>query len=289
MPEGGKRLFACQFCGSTLEDQTTPEERATGSFPRLVIHDLPQVTSPPILTPEVTLTPVMAKRARRFKGIMLLLVFIPGLIGVLVALFFVWIAISGEPEFLSGMFSGQIYSYGPVRLIPGENDPQLDIFAVARYPDEITRMVYLDFESEPIARWTTEPLGDGAAYIYNTTAYNPTHIFMAYETTLAVFDRVTGDITWLVELSDEVSNTCQDCLQFFGDNIVALTADGRLSAFKVLTGETAWKVRLNTEPRNLYNLAGKVVVIDAQEDEIGINVYLPDPFCSKEMKLRARN
>lgn len=276
LPEGGERLFACQFCGSTLEDQTTPEERETGSFPRLVIHELPQVTSPPLPRPEITFSPEMTKRTRRVGGLIALLAFVPGVIGVLVALVFVGIAVFGEPAFLSGLFSGRIYSYGLVRLVPGENDSQPDIIAVARYPDEISRMVYLDFDPEPSPRWTSEPLGDGAAYIYNASAYNQTHFFMVYETSLAAFDRATGEITWLVELSDEVSNVCQDCLQFFGDYVVALTADGRLSAFKVQTGETVWKVRLTTEPRKLINLAGRAAVIDEQEDEIGINIYQPD-------------
>lgn len=276
LPEGGGRVFACQFCGTTLEDQTTPQERETGSYPRLVIQETIGVPTPPQPVQPISISPVSTRRVRRIGGLALLVGFIPAVIGIGVALVIVWIAIFGEPAFLSGLFKGTIYSYGSVHLVPGENDGLPDVYAVARYPEEVARMVYLDFDPQLDVRWTSDTLGDGADYVINASTTNQTHIFLAYETTLTAFDRADGNITWLTELSDQVSNICQDCLQVFGNRVVALTNDGRLSAFDTLTGETAWKVRLNTAPRWMKNLGGRVVVLDEGEDGVGINIYQPE-------------
>ena len=219
LPQDGKRIFACQFCGTTLEDQTTPKERETGSYPRLVIQETLGVPTPPRPAQAVSLSPAAARRVRRVGGLALLLGLIPALIAIGVALFIVGIAIFGEPAFLSGLFTGSIYSYGSVHLVPGENDGLPDVYAVARYTDEPSRMVYLDFEPDATARWTSEPLGDGADYVNNASTTDASHIFLAYGTTVTAFDRADGHIIWLAELSDRISNICRDCLQVIGNRV----------------------------------------------------------------------
>jgi outer membrane protein assembly factor BamB len=163
-----------------------------------------------------------------------------------------------------------------VHLATGETDGLPDLYAVARYPDDVNRMVYLDFDPETKVRWTSEPLGDGADYVNNASASDPTHIYLAYETTLATFDRADGRILWLAELSDRISNICRDCLQVFGERVVALSDDGHLQAFDTRNGQVAWKMRLETSPRWMQNLSGRVVVLDEGEDGVGINIYQPE-------------
>lgn len=276
LPQGGTRIFVCQFCGTTLEDQTTPKERETGSYPRLVIQETIVAPTPPRPIQQVSISPAAVRRARRIGGLAIGLGLIPALVGIGIGLFVVWIAVFGEPAFMSGLFKGKITSYGSVHLVAGETDGLPDVYAVARYSDDANRMVYLDFDPEPTARWTSEPLGNGATYVSNPSAADPTQIFLAYETTLAALDRADGRILWLAELSDRVSNVCQDCLQVFGERVVALTDDGQLNAFDTRNGQTAWKVRLETTPRWMQNLGDRVVVLDQGEDGVGINIYRPE-------------
>jgi outer membrane protein assembly factor BamB len=96
---------------------------------------------------------------------------------------------------------------------------------------------------------------------------------MAYESTLAAFDRQDGTIAWQATLSDEVSNSCQGCLQVLGNAVVALTTDGVLSGIDAQTGQPTWSVRLNATPRQLLNLGGNVGVLDEEADDVGISVY----------------
>ncbi len=276
LPQDGKRIFTCQFCGTTLEDQTTPQERETGSYPRLVIQEAIGVPTSPRPTQPTSLSPVAARRVRRVGGAAIVLGLIPALIAIGVALFIVGIAIFGEPTFLSGLFKGTIYRYGSVHLVAGENDGLPDVYAVARYPDDVNRMVYLDFDPKAVARWTSKPLGNGADYVNNASTTDPTQIYLAYDTTLTAFNRADGTNLWLVELSDRISNICRDCLQVFGNRVVALTDDGHLSAYDTRSGETAWKVRLNISPRWMQNLGDQVVVLDEGDDGVGINIYKPE-------------
>jgi outer membrane protein assembly factor BamB len=134
-------------------------------------------------------------------------------------------------------------------------------------------MFYVDFEAEPPLRWRSDPLGEGATYIYNPITASASIIFMSYDDTLVAFDRDNGSILWQQTTSDEVSNICQDCLQIFENRVVALTADGMLTGYDINTGQASWTVRLNETTRQLLNLDGKVGVLDKEEDMVGINVY----------------
>jgi outer membrane protein assembly factor BamB len=76
-------------------------------------------------------------------------------------------------------------------------------------------------------------------------------------------------------LSDEVSHICHECLQFFGNWVVALTAEGVLNGVDATSGDVVWSERLAATPRQLLNLSGRVGVPDKVDNEVGINVYDP--------------
>jgi outer membrane protein assembly factor BamB len=265
MPRERKRLFQCEFCGTTLEDQTTPKERVTRRRPRVIIHST-TVSQPPRDLPRGT------SRTGPIIGCVLL-----GLIVLGVVIFLVSV---GAPKVEKSGPSDQsdtlrVYGFALAHLMPTDNDTGPDIVGVTRNSDGTSRMVYVDFDADPHLRWQSEPLGDGANYVHNKVVADRALIYMAYETTLVAFDRGDGTILWEATLSDEVSNICRDCLQIFDHWAVALTADGVLNGINVQTGEEAWSERLTATPRQLLNLAGKAAVLDEEDDVVGVNVYDP--------------
>ena len=82
LPKDGHRIFACQFCGTTLEDQTTPIERQTGSYPRLVIQETIGVPTPARPVQPASLSPAAVKRVRRIGGLAIGLGLLPALIAI---------------------------------------------------------------------------------------------------------------------------------------------------------------------------------------------------------------
>ncbi len=271
LPSEHQRLFQCQFCGTTLEDLSTPKEQETGQQPKVIVYS----TAPPRTYP--TKKPEADIPQSSNSGCMIVALGI-GIVLIGLAATFL---ISGDLRF--GSFSladeinaARIYSFGLTRLLPSDNGTQPDVVGVTYNSDETYRMVYVDFDADTYLRWQSESLEEGANYIYNHLTASPSTIFMAYGTTLVAFDRANGSILWQKEISDEVSNICADCLQIFDGGLVALSADGTLAGFDLQTGDPLWSVRLNEDTRQLINLGGEAGVLDEEEDMVGINVYAPD-------------
>lgn len=271
MPREYDRYFRCEFCGTTLEDQTPADERETGQVPKLIVYSTPSVA--PITIPSVELL-ASSKRAARniffiILGISVVAVLIPLLlIGVLKPP-------GGKNMIANPLDSLRIYSFALTHLVPSDHGTQADLVSVTRNSDETNRMVYLDFDQDPYLRWRSEPLGEGSDYYYNTVVAGDSSIYFVYKTTLAAFNRLDGGILWQTTMSDEIMKICVDCLQVFGNRLVALSADGVLSGFDALSGQQVWSFRLNETPRQLLNLAGRPAVLDKEDDLIGINVYDP--------------
>lgn len=269
MPKEHQRLFQCNFCGTTLEDLSPPQEQKTRQKPKVVVHSTSVSRN---TTTQIHPTPKSSKRA----GWIILLI-IMGFAGASVIIP-LWL--TGEID-IGGSLANQfnrirIYSFGLTRLLPSDNDSEPDIIGVTYNSDETNRMVYVDFDADPYLRWQSEPLGEGSSYTYNQMVANQTSIFMAYETTLIALNRQDGVIQWQLELSDQVSPICQDCLQIFDDWILTLTDDGMLNGIDAQNGELAWIVRLNETPRQLVNLGGRAGVLDEEDGDVGINVYAPE-------------
>ena len=275
-PAVSKRYFQCQFCGTTLEDQTTPKERATGQYPKVTIHS-PTTIAVDELVPDLA---GGIKSTLRNLGCVL---FIFAVVGVVIVGVIVSTAVEEESSSIMSVIDVEqpdddvrVYSFGLTRFLPASDETQPDVIGVINSSDDTKRMVYVDFDAAPPLRWQSEPLGEGAGYVHNHIAASGSFIYMAYETTLAAFNRQDGSIVWQATLSDEVRNICKDCLQVFGERVVALTADGVLSGLNVQNGAPVWVVRLTETPRQLLNLAGQVGVVDEEDDVVGINVYEAD-------------
>ncbi len=269
LPREHQRFFRCDFCGTALEDQTTSQERATGQYPKVIIHtDL-----------ATTLAPEISRGARSVVrtigcvavGLVLLCV----MIAVVVTGALDDIELPDEELNLSEQFSDapRIYSFGLSRMLPARDDTQADIVGITRNSDDTERMVYVDFDAEQPLRWQSEALDEGADYVYNHVVAGNSMVYIAYETTLAALNRQDGTIAWQAALSDEVSHICQGCLQVFGERVLALTADGVLSGFDAQAGTLVWSARLSDTPRQLLNLAGKAGVFDKDGDVSGLSVY----------------
>jgi predicted RNA-binding Zn-ribbon protein involved in translation (DUF1610 family) len=271
IPREHQRFFQCEFCGETLEDQTTPQERATGQQPKIIIHA-------ESLAPEISRG---VKRSTRtitcLAAVLVLLCVGVGLAatGVLTTVELPEGELNLGEQFDIAPLNDdlRVYSFGLARLLPAYDDTRPDAVGVTRNSDDTQRMVYVDFDAPQPLRWRSEALGEGADYVYNHLVADNSRVYLAYETTLAAFDRQDGTIAWQAQLSDQVLHICQDCLQVFGERVLALTADGVLSGFDAQTGDLAWSARLSDTPRQLLNLAGQAGVLDEDEAGMGISVY----------------
>jgi len=239
-----KRLFQCQFCGTTLEDLSTPQEQETGQQPKVIIY--PTSTPRPYKTTKAEIATTNSSNSGCWiAAISIGLV----LVGLLASFLISGDLRIGNFSLSDEISAARIYNFGLTRLFPSDNGSQPDIVGVTNNSDETYRMVYVDFDADSHLRWQSEPLGDGANYIYNHVIASPSTIFMAYETTLVALDRMNGTILWQQEISDEVSHICEGCLQTFDSWLVTLTADGILTGFDAQTGEVAWSERLNETTR----------------------------------------
>lgn len=258
-PSRYKRQFQCGFCGTTLEDHTTPQERAAGQQPRIIVH-----------SEAMTLAESTARTSS--IGCVVIGIVILSVIAVAAGLI---LSQEQVQESIGQLNQTRVYSFGLARMLPSTDDTPPDAVGVTNNSDDTKRMVYVDFDADPILRWQSEPLGDAATYVYNHVVASGSFVYMAYETDLVALNRADGTIVWQATLSDEVTHICRDCLQVFGDWLVALTADGVLTGFNAQSGESTWSLRLNATPRQLLNLAGRPGVPDEENDAVGINVYEP--------------
>ncbi len=263
-----ERVFQCEFCGTVLEDQSTARERAKGQKPKVVISST-AIPHPPT-TPQTTIS---NRGCVLTTGCLFLIVI--AVVGLL------FVSPVGKQVVQDIQDEPRVYSFGWARMLPSDNDTQPDLVGVTHNSDDTVRLVYVDFDATPPLRWQSEGLSDDASYVYNPMSVDRTLIYLAYKDQLTVFSRQDGDIAWQIALSDEVSHACQDCLQPFGDWLVALTTDGQLNGIKAQSGELGWSLRLTTTPRQLLNLADRVGVPDegagpsGEEEVVGINVYDP--------------
>ena len=290
LTDEGQRTFECEFCGATLEDQRTRKQVVRGQRPTIVIRSA-GISSPPLV---ISLEP--AKSAKRAVSLIGCAIVALILLIAAVAVVGSGLLASGEKDLIvpAPFDTVRVYSFGPTRLLPAGADREAgpDVVGVTRNSDDTERLVYVDFEPGATLRWQSEPLGEGAAYVFNPVVADQSSVYLAYETTLAAYDRQDGTNAWQALLSDEIANICQDCLQVFDDHLVALTADGVLHGIDAATGEPIWSVRLSATPRQLMNLGGRPAVLDENDDRVGINVYEPaagtllqriEPECPNEV------
>jgi outer membrane protein assembly factor BamB len=284
---GHERNFKCEFCGTTLQDQTSQEDEQTGVFPKLIIQTT-TYSPPPMITYSGGDT--SAGKAGRAVGclvtIIVLATVIPIVIGVLgaagVTLGSIFAVFQGQQAIEDLLPTGpgsilstepDIYSFGASVTLPSDNDTQADFVGVASLADDTHRLMYFDLEAEKAQRWQSEPLGDEASYVYNFFAANQSFVYFSVKTKLYAFNRANGTTAWQTTLPDEVTNICEDCLRVTGQRVVALTADGTLQAYDAQTGQPVWSVKLEEQPRQLLLLGSNPAVKDDRDDHVSLFVY----------------
>lgn len=271
MPAEYQQYFKCQFCGTTIEDQTPPHEREVGALPRLSIY-----SSSSLSTIQIPKQELLESAKHAGRNLFFIILGISMVAALALILFFGVLKNTGNLNSITSQLNRlHVYSFGLSRLLPSDNGTQPDLVSITRNSDDTNRMVYLDFEGIPQLRWQSAPLGDGSDYSYNPVVPGVAAIFFSYKTTLVAFNRLDGVILWQAALSDEIMNICKDCMQVFGGHLVTLTTDGVLSGFDTRSGQQVWSHRLNETPRQLLNLGGRPALLETQDDLVGINIYDP--------------
>jgi outer membrane protein assembly factor BamB len=306
IPQEHERYFKCQFCGTTLEDRASKEEQQTGTFNIRVLQEqisaaqqaaLKVYTAPPVITSfssgystdYSTDYPTTTNVGNRvgciittvillFVGGILFFTIVPTLVatGALVG-FFEAIGIDNPSiPFVEdiGTATLQFYNFGPLAMLPSDNDTTPDFVTVAGAADQTNRLIYIDLENDPGLRWMATVTGDDATYVYNRFVSDETRLYFSYASTLMAFNRQQGTLVWEAAVSDEIQhNICFDCLQLFGDTLVTLSASGTLEAWNTETGARKWEVRLNATPRQIVNFGGNPAVLDDPDGPVNFYVY----------------
>jgi outer membrane protein assembly factor BamB len=182
-----------------------------------------------------------------------------------------------EPQAIPGGSPGRRYL--PVPPIPLDSDtPVPDLLVISRnYDREASTIAYMSPSGDGV-RWESAPLGDGGEYSW-VVSYSDEVVVVAVETRLLGLSRASGERLWEAPLTDGISpNICADCLQVFGDVVVALPQDGELQAFSVANGAPRWRVTLREATRQIVR-AGDLLGVpdDRADDGSGSVLRLFDP------------
>lgn len=293
IPDTHERYFKCQFCGTVLEDNASKEEQQTGVFKIRISKEeldavraarIPVYTTPPVIT---SYTPTQTSGSANrlgcfltvgilaFVGIILAVSLGPALLagGVLSQIF-------GEGADLnplvdnSGLGGVQLYSYGPIAMLPSDNDTTPDFAGIASGAESKNYLIYVDFENEPALRWMLDVTGEEISYVYNQFVADQVRLYLSYANTVRAFNRAEGVELWQATLPDEIQhNICPGCFQLIGDALVTLSADGTLAAWDAATGTSRWQVRLNETPRQIVNFGGNPGVLDTIDGSTRFYVF----------------
>jgi hypothetical protein len=299
IPHEHERYFKCQFCGTVLEDRASKEEQQTGVFNiRISKEDisaaqqarLQAYSAPPVITSYSTGYTTSATNMGNRVGCIItivVLLFVGGILfvtivptlaatGALVGLFEFFGVDNPEIPFVddSGLASLQLYNFGPLAMLPSDDDTTPDFVSVAGAADDTDRLVYVDLESDPALRWMAIIPGDAGTYVYNQFLGDGTRVYLNLEAKIMAFNREQGALLWEAAVADEIQhNICPGCFQLFGDKIVTLSAGGDLEAWNVETGARVWNISLEETPRQIVNFGGNPGVLDRVEGEVAFNVF----------------
>jgi outer membrane protein assembly factor BamB len=297
IPHEHERYFKCQFCGTVLEDRASEEEQQTGVFNiRISKEDisaaqqarLQTYTAPPVITsysPSYTTT-AMGNRIGCiitivilfFVGSILAVTMIPALLAS-GALFEVFRSVGIEnPEIPfvedTGLGGLQLYNFGPITMLPSDDDTTPDFVSVAGAADNTDRLIYVDLENDPALRWNAVIAGEEGTYVYNQFLGDGTRVYFNMTDRILAFNREQGALLWEAAVADEIQhNVCPGCFQLFGDTILTLSAGGDLEAWNTETGAQVWHVALADTPRQIVDFGGNPGVLDRVDGDVSFNVF----------------
>jgi outer membrane protein assembly factor BamB len=159
----------------------------------------------------------------------------------------------------------------PSMILPRPDGRAADAIVFTYDGSKDTRFLsYFDGVAQAL-RWQTDPLGDDS---YRTVlAQDGQFVFAAVKTQLMALDRGSGSIVWQASLSDEVPSNCQgECLVVAASRVVALTRDGRLTAFDEHSGGVVWNIRLNSTPDHFFLVKNEIAVFDNRDEKVALVV-----------------
>jgi len=272
--EGAGGYETCSSCGSVLEDQASPEERAAGVSRMEITGQLSDA--------ELDALRRAGRGAGRALGVgMGVLV-----LGVTAAVVFASVGSDlasiapvvggaqdddGSAESAGGGVP-QFYSFGPSAMLASDDDTSPDFVGVANGPGR-PQLLYVDFDADPGLRWTAE-VSDDASGVYNQVLADETRVYFSWPGHVTAYNRGLGTVIWEAALSDEIQhNICPGCFQLFGDAIATLSVDGTLEVWDAATGGSRWQRSLVETPRQIVNLGGNPAVLDRVGEEIELQVF----------------
>lgn len=301
IPEKHDRFFKCPFCGTVLEDHATPKEQETGVFKIKISQEqisearaarIPVYSAPP--TPSIESAPTVTGSTNRLGCVIgiAILMLVGGILAVsLVPALFAGGVISqvidqvgleqiAEEAGLepigsdSGLGELRLFSFGPVTVLPSDNDTSPDFTGVASGSDSMDHLLYVDFENEPALRWIHPIAGDEASFVYNPFLSDDSRLYYSYGSKIAAYNRAQGTQIWEATAPDKIQhNICPGCFQQIDETILTLTVDGTLSAWNAADGGLNWQTRLAETPRQIVNFGGNPAVLDDIDGQVGLKVF----------------
>ena len=162
---------------------------------------------------------------------------------------------------------------GEVLFAPGPADPR--VLYVVSYAMSSSQAVIAAVDPQAgVANWLV-PLSKTDAR--PELAFAGDALAILNEDVVQVVDRATGQDRWRATLSD-VAPFCRRsaCLAIVDDVVVAETADGIVHGLDLQSGDSLWRVELNTDPIGFDVIDGQIVLIDEDADGDGALIIV-DP------------
>jgi outer membrane protein assembly factor BamB len=164
---------------------------------------------------------------------------------------------------------------GPALFISGIDGAPADVVFLQRNFDEDSLSVSYFDGTTGERRWQSEPFAGDSDIPY--FAYEDSLVFAVLETTLRAYDLFTRSLSWEAKLSDQIHSVCRDCLQPFGEQILLLTTDGYVQAYRAEDGKLQWRERVNgLSSRRLFRLGANVGFMNERVDA-GNGLDIRDP------------
>lgn len=166
-------------------------------------------------------------------------------------------------EKVQGPFNG-LSMREDAMLLNLDDKAQPDILGKAYEPSKSAEvLVYVDAVNSSIRWRTPNPL-------QGKFAADGERVYVSDKTHLSALDRKTGQTRWESTLSDEISASCDDCLQPLGNGeealLIALSNDDNLQAFDARSGKRLWNRTLSNVLPRFWVWGDKIVTLDRHDD-----------------------
>ena len=253
------RTLTCPSCGAPLK-ATQHDRRIQCQYCHATV-DLPDNEEPPVVVTRIDFTPAdfspPRETPKRTGTFIALLIFMLGIVPIGIVLLIMGLN-NANKAITPGVV---IYSVVNRMLVRDEAaGTTADIIGIAYNSDETHRLVYLDFDQDPVVQWKTEGLGDESYRV--RFLVDGEQVFLVDETHLSVLNRADGTVLWETSLSDQLPTACDTCLLVDEGRLYALTQIGTLHTFDRVMGQQLWSAGLTEIPDRLFLFNSGPGVID---------------------------